>query len=247
MNLDQQFMAAVIEAYDAHGSGTEVLPTLLAQACVEVLGVAGAGVSMIDGELRIPLGASDAVAARAEALQTGLGEGPCLEATAKSEPLVADETAMALRWPMFHRELLTETPFRCVASIPLTSAQRRRFGALDLYSTDSAALLRLNLNEIYTQIADPVAGMLFDVPRTVAEDGTALPMWMNNDSITRRMKVWVAVGILMEHADLTTADALAMLRAYAYSHGVSLDDIVDDITTKRLHPDAVSADRPDEA
>ena len=122
MDLDQQFMAAVIDAHDAQASATEMLPMLLAQACVKVLHVTGAGVSITEEGLRLPLGASDAMAAHAEALQTTLGEGPCLDATATSEPLVADEASMAARWPMFHRELLTQTPFRSVASIPLKSS-----------------------------------------------------------------------------------------------------------------------------
>ena len=71
---------------------------------------------------------------------------------------------MAARWPMFHRELLAETPFRSVASIPLKSTQLRRFGALDLYSTDSDALQRLSLDEVSTNIADPMAAILFDAP-----------------------------------------------------------------------------------
>ncbi len=179
VNLDQQFMAAVIEAHDTQASATEVLPMLLAQACVKVLRVTGAGVSITDEGLRVPLGASDAMAAHAEALQTTLGEGPCLDATATSEPLVADETSMAARWPMFHRELLTQTPFRSVASIPLKSSQLRRFGALDLYSTDSDALQRLNLHEVSSNIADPMAAILFDAPNTISDDGTVLPTWMN--------------------------------------------------------------------
>jgi hypothetical protein len=52
VNLDQQFMAAVIEGHDTQSSGTEVLPMLLAQSCVRVLGVDGAGISLIDGGLR---------------------------------------------------------------------------------------------------------------------------------------------------------------------------------------------------
>ena len=89
MNLDQQFMAAVIDAHDTQDSATEMLPMLLAQACVKVLlPVTGAGVSITEDGLRVPLGASDATAAQAESLQTTLGEGPCLEATATSEPLV---------------------------------------------------------------------------------------------------------------------------------------------------------------
>ncbi|HSU35277.1 MAG TPA: hypothetical protein VLJ88_06430, partial [Propionibacteriaceae bacterium] len=97
MSLDQRFMTAVLEAHDGHDSGADVLPMVLAQACVTVLSVSGAGVSLTDGRLRVPLGASDAVSARAEALQTTLGEGPCLEATATSDPIIADEASMAAR------------------------------------------------------------------------------------------------------------------------------------------------------
>ena len=64
---------------------------------------------------------------------------------------------------------------------------------------------------------------------------------MNNHSVAQRMNVWVAIGILIEHAGLTNADALAALRAYAYGHNASLDDIADHLTTQRLHPDALLA------
>ena len=238
VNLDQQFMAAVIEAYDSHDSGADIMPMLLAQACVKVLHVTGAGISVTDG-LRVPLGASDAAAAQAEALQTTLGEGPCLAATATSEPLVADETSMAARWPMFHRELITKTPFRAVASLPLKSANLQRFGALDLYSADAGLLHRLSLNDVSLNIADPMAGMLFDDPETIMQDGSPLPVWMKTHSVAHRMNVWIAVGILIEYADLTNADALAALRAYAYGHSANLDDIAHHVATQELHPDSL--------
>jgi hypothetical protein len=51
----------------------------------------------------------------------------------------------------------------------------------------------------------------------------------------------VAVGILIEHAGLTNADALAVLRGYAYGHSASLDDIADHLATQRMHPDELLA------
>ena len=86
-----------------------------------------------------------------------------------------------------------------------------------------------------------MAGMLFDAPRTVSQYGAVLPIWMDTRSVTQRMNVWIAVGILIEHAGLTNSDALAALRAYAYGHDADLDDIADLITTERLHPDALLA------
>ena len=51
-------MSVVIKDYEAQTSGDDLLPAVLARACVRVLGVAGAGLSITD-ELRVPLGASD--------------------------------------------------------------------------------------------------------------------------------------------------------------------------------------------
>jgi hypothetical protein len=181
------------------------------------------------------------MAAQAEALQTTLGEGPCLDATATSEPLVVGEPSMAARWPMFHRELLAQTPFRGVASIPLQSNRLRRFGALDLYSTDADGLARLNLSEVSRNIADPMAAILFDRPAIILHEGILLPGWMTSAPATQRLNVWVAVGLLIAHAGLTNADALAALRAYAYGHSANLDDIANDLATRRLPPDALLA------
>jgi hypothetical protein len=61
---------------------------------------------------------------------------------------------MALRWPIFHNELLRQTPYRTIISLPLQSPQRERFGALDLYSTDDDALSDLIVDQLCTEVAD---------------------------------------------------------------------------------------------
>ena len=78
----------------------------------------GVGISLT-GEVRIPLAATSTDAVTAEALQTTLGEGPCLTAAAHGTALVADATSMAATWPMFGAALTSGTPFRSVASVPL--------------------------------------------------------------------------------------------------------------------------------
>jgi hypothetical protein len=80
MELADRFRTAVRQTYREHSADAELVPMVLCQACVQVLPVAGAGLSITD-QLRIPLGASDEVVARAERLQTTLGEGPCLTAS----------------------------------------------------------------------------------------------------------------------------------------------------------------------
>src|SRR3954471_8525889 len=62
-------------------AGPELLPTRLTRACLAVLPAAdGAGLSLLDNDFRVPIGATDDVAALAERLQFTIGEGPCLDA-----------------------------------------------------------------------------------------------------------------------------------------------------------------------
>jgi hypothetical protein len=228
-------MAAVMDAFDSGGGRTEVLPALLAQACVQVLPVAGAGISFTD-ELRIPVGASDATAVRAERLQTTLGEGPCLFATATSTPLQATAQLMATRWPLFHNELLHQTPYRTIASIPLKSREQERFGALDLYLTDDDGFSDRALEQLVSEIADPIAALLFDAPSSNFVHSQSLPQWLASDGVMDRMTVWIAIGMVMEESVLTNGEALAMLRGYAFAHDMSLDRLAAEVTKHQITP-----------
>lgn len=226
-------MSTVTESFGRQGDEAELLPDLLSRACVQVLSLAGAGLSLTE-ELRVPLGASDAVVADAERLQSTLGEGPCLSATAEEEPLVAGPGRMADQWPVFHLQLVAQTPYRAIASIPLRSPRLPRFGALDLYSTDPDERAFRDLPTIRAAIADPISGMLFEAPTATFQHGIALPTWLNSTSVTERMNVWVAIGMVADAGRLTNADAIATLRAYAFGRGATLDAVARQLTTHRL-------------
>jgi hypothetical protein len=242
VTLVDDFRSVVDEGCQGRVDAAEVLPTVLAQACVEVLPVAGAGLSVTQF-LRVPLGASDEAAACAERLQTSLGEGPCLAATDLAEPLIADLDGIASRWPVFHLELVQQTPYRSVASLPLLWGHpRQRRGAVDLYMT-RPDLPSLPIDVVAGDVADSMAEMLFASPPVVERNGISLPMWLAGDSATQRMNVWMAVGMLVGHAGLDSADGVAVLRAYAFGHSVSLDEVAEAMINKRLDPETVlSAD-----
>lgn len=94
------------------GSGT--LPARLMMALVAVLpAAAAAGISLRSrADHRVPLGASDDTAALAERLQCTVGEGPGLNALKKDRAVLVTEADMAARWPAFHDEMMTRTPYR---------------------------------------------------------------------------------------------------------------------------------------
>src|SRR3954451_15797495 len=62
----------------------------LAWACAQVLPVSGAGISLLSDPLvKVPIGASDDLAANAERFQFTAGAGPCFEAHRTGVPVAA--------------------------------------------------------------------------------------------------------------------------------------------------------------
>lgn len=140
---------------------------------------------------------------------------------------------------MFHHELAAQTPYRSVASFPLMSRQRQRFGALDLYSTDPGGCIFRSLGELGAAVVRPIGLTLFDTPATQSDHGIAVPLWMTSASVARRNNVWVAVGMILAHGNISSTNALDLLRAYAFGHDISLDDTADQLSHQRLQPSAV--------
>lgn len=239
MGLSRDYQRAVAELTREQDS-SELLPLALVRACVQVLPVDGAGVSMTES-LRVPLAASDAAVARAERLQTTLGEGPCLSAASDEVALVANREHLQRRWPFFFTELTGATPYLSVASIPLRLPGERAFGAMDFYSTDPAGDRFGPLEEIEAAIAGPAALLLMDAPQRLSHTGVTMPLWLDSDPANQRMDVWVAVGLMMAGAELGNDDALAALRGYAYSHSLSLDEVASQMLSRELGSTEVRA------
>lgn len=242
--LADRYLAAVLEGFEECEHGRDLLPEVLARACVAVLPVAGAGLGLTE-QLRVPLGASDDAVGRAERLQTTLGEGPCLSAIEAGEALSADEATMAARWPRYHQELRRQTPFRAVASLPLRVGGQPPVGALDLYSADVAMDPGALAAEVQAGIADQVSGLLLDAP-LARVDWTDSPVaaWLAGPAVADRMEVWKAVGMLMHTLGTTQREGLALLRRYAIGQASTLDTVAGRLTGQELEPADVVADSP---
>jgi hypothetical protein len=235
MDMLNAFRVALDES---HQEDPEQLPASLSRACVQVLPIAGAGICLT-GDLRVPLGSSDDVAARAEQLQSTLGEGPCLTAAAAAEPLGAGLQRMAVDWPVFHREFTSQTPYRSVVSLPLLARDGiTGLGALDLYLTSPESPSDLFVSQVTAAIAAPISSILFEHDG-IAANPNAVPAWLHNPQLTQRLHVWVAVAILMEHCGVDDDDALAALRAYAFAHDETIDGTAGLLMSQELRPDMV--------
>jgi hypothetical protein len=211
--------------------GSESLPVRLAIGAAQTLPVDAAGISVMD-VLRVPLGASSADAEAVERLQITIGTGPCIDAFATGEPVTATQDQIAATWPIFNDRMLGETRIRSVASLPLQTPTTR-LGAMDLYwtSPDGAATVPL---EPATELANLITAILLAEPDVTTQFGVTGPGWVDAAAAQRRMQVWQAVGMLNFTCALSNIDAIAVLRAYAYAHDTTLDDLADDLVRGRV-------------
>jgi hypothetical protein len=231
VTIAQDFVAAV-HADEEELPGPELLPERLARACVAVLPVDGAGMSLFFAEdRRLPLGASDATAAMAERLQFTVGEGPCLTARATGQPVVADEEELFRSWPAFADALAARTPIRGVIGLPLQDPLQD-VGAVDLYLQSPAQVRDVGLADalaVLSALTLRFAQAMAEEPH--AESG---PAWLDAPPAGRRAQVWQALGMINAGLELRTPDAMSLMRAYAYGHDAVLDEVADAIVQRRL-------------
>lgn len=219
----------------------ELLPERLATASAQVLPVDGAGISLFfASDRRLPLGASDEVSAAAERLQFTMGDGPCLSSHASGRPVLADEATLRSRWPAFYDELVQRTPVRGVISLPLVE-ELRGFGAVDLYLVPPNDIGSVALPDAVEVAGEIVAR--FRATGRPSPRGADGPAWLDAPATQRRALVWQAMGFVNSGLGVTSTDALALLRAHAYSQGRDLDDLAAQVVHGEVPLEHLALDR----
>jgi hypothetical protein len=235
-DLAHRYRAAWASSRDQATAIPELLPVRLARACVQVLPVAGAGLSLLNHDFRVPVGASDEVASTAERLQFTQGEGPCLDAARTSRTVIAGEADIKRLWPLFAAGFFAQTPYRGALCIPLRLSPEM-VGALDLFVTHPDDLAKISLTDAVT-VSDQIIDALMIAQAITGSVGTFTeepePIWLQSGAVRDRTNVWVAMGMLMTRLGTTAPDALAVLRGYSYSHDAVLDDVARDLIQGRL-------------
>lgn len=107
----------------------------LCRACVELIGVDAAAVSLVfDGTANATLGVSEPRARIYDELQFTMGEGPCLDSVSARAPVLVTDLAHPeeVRWPAYGPAMLAHK-IRGVYAMPVLVAGDY-LGALDLFS-----------------------------------------------------------------------------------------------------------------
>src|SRR3712207_5282005 len=211
----------------------DLLAVRLAHAAAAVLPVEGVGLS-VHGErdLRTPLAASSEGAATAERLQFTAGSGPCLLAAESGLPVFGTEAVLARRWPAFHDLLVTSTALRSVLALSLPG-RLKGVGGMDLYCADPDGATAVDVFAARC-VAELVADHLDGAADWSVWTPTEAPAWADTPDARRRGRLWMAVGMLTLALEVPAADALALLRGYAYAAGRTADDVAADLVERRL-------------
>jgi hypothetical protein len=217
------------------GRGGSDLAGRLCRACVDLLAVDGAALSVIhDESLRGSLGASSALSHELDELQFTFGEGPCLDAVRDKAPvLIGDLDKAQARWPAFTGAAMGRG-VRAVFALPV-SVSGLAVGALDLYRTGVGDLDAAEVTNslIAAQFAAlPVLDVMSgDLNAAVDDDGSAA--WDALSSLSRT-EVYQATGMLIAQLGVGPPEALARLRGYAFAHDMTASEVAWEIIGRRL-------------
>ena len=208
----------------------------LCHACVELLQVDGAAVSLLhDGATNGTFGSSCALSRQLDEYQFTFGEGPCLDAVAQGSPvLVADLSSPdAARWPAYTDAVLGQG-VRAVFALPITLVTTP-IGALALFRYEPGPV---TLDVLANGLLAAELGalplldlMTADVDWDSAAQGGG--GWEELASL-ERVEVSQATGMVMEAFGLGSTDALVRLRAHAYASGRAVGELSMAIIERRF-------------
>lgn len=213
---------------------TDLATKRLCEVCAEVIGVTGAGIMLMAGD--VPQGSvctTDAVSSLVEELQFGLGEGPCVDAYNQGWPVLEPDLASpeTARWLAFSGPAVA-AGVRAVFGFPLRVGAVR-LGALNLYR-DRSGPLTDDQHADALVMADVAAQSVLVMQAKAPEGQLAAELEAGGDF---QYVVHQAAGMVAVQLGVSVGQALIRLRAYAFGNSRSITEVADDVVARRLRFD----------
>ena len=215
-----------------HGQqGLEALLRRVAQYAVRAIpGADGAGVTLLEADLPDTVAASTEFVKEVDAVQYGIGEGPCISAASTGCTVTSGDLRVEERWPLFG-PAVDHLGVHSALSIPLKTASRI-VGAINVYAHARNAFdeRSIELGELF---AIPAATSVHNA-RVLAQ--TRRLIVQVQEAVSRQAVIDRAVGVLMSRDGTSAADALVRLDALRQRDESGLHTaaqrIVDDATRR---------------
>jgi hypothetical protein len=194
----------------------------LLQAFVQIMHADGGAITIgFSKEERTVLAVHGSLGERLEELQDVLREGPALDAFRTGQHVVADAEAASTAWPLLNQSLDAEMPG--MAAYPMIP-HAEVLGVVSSYQLGES---RAGLGPAEASFLAGVIGVTI-AGRFERSDTTDL-LWSARDRIDH------AVGMVVSQLSISPTDALALLRAHAFAHTLSMSEVADAVVGRELH------------
>jgi GAF domain-containing protein len=185
----------------------ELLRHVAAFAVRAIPGADGAGLTLLENDRPDTIVASAEFVREVDAIQYGLGQGPCITAATEGRTVMSGSLRGEKRWPKFGPRV-AQLGVHSVLSLPLIGV-RGVLGAMNVYghTKDSFDQRAIELGELFAvpaAISVHNAQVLAQARRVAAQLQTAL---------TSRAVIDQAMGILISRSGCTADEAFAKLVA----------------------------------
>jgi hypothetical protein len=214
--------------------GDKSLPQRLCEACLEVLPVTAAAMTLSNGNgVHVVVGATDDRARDLEELEFTLGEGPAVDASHAGGPvLVTDlrDRRDTSRWPAYRPEAAAAN-LRSQFSFPLQIGAIR-LGVLTLYG-DQTGLLSDSEMAHALAFADAAVIVLLHLQDVSNIDGD-LPLDLGNQ-FDMTAELHQATGMVSVQAEVGMAEALLLIRGRAFGSDRTSVAVARDVVAGRLN------------
>lgn len=203
------------------------LPDRLCHAAASTLGCDGGAITIAYTHVeRVTLCATDDTARLLEETQDVVGQGPGPDAFTTGTYArfdLLDVDGPDPRWPLLESDTLTALAPLVVHALPMGEGGERVLGVLTLHQHGTDREIDLDAALIVSRVV--AAALLADGP-SMQEAGHG--PW------SERAEVHQATGMVVAQLGLPEEDALALLRAHAYSHDQSVGTTARAVVTRRL-------------
>ncbi len=213
----------------------DMLQEIADLSCQTIPGCDFAGMSFVQGKtIETPAQTHPAVG-ELDALQSEIGEGPCVDAIAEHETFYVEDLDSESRWPTFAPKAV-ERGMASMLSLRLFIEENedgeRTMGALNLYSRERSA---------FDETAQEV-GLILASHASVALAGSQA-LGRKDDEVANlhlalsgRDVIGQAKGILMERERLTAEQAFDVLRRASQHLNIKLREVAERVTVTGERP-----------
>ncbi len=205
------------------------LLNVLVERCVDLLGVAAAGLLFADVQDQLRLAVSSSESARLlDLYQLQSDEGPCLECYNKGKPVSADLHEATSRWPSF-TAAATREGFVGVLALPLR-LRGRVIGALNLFDAKDGTLSDPKIWPVAQAMAD-VATIAILQERLVKQRDLLNEQLQT--ALTSRVVIEQAKGVLAARLEIEMGEAFELMRKRSRDERRRLVEVAEEVVHAR--------------